>query len=164
MQQLLDQDTIEFLQSGEIALCLASSDAQRMSSLTETMGCKVASDKLTITTWLSKNGHESLLTNISNSGRLAMVACHVQTFRAMQLKAFDARVLPFDKADYPLVLAYQQGFIRKTVSLGYPEAVMRVQKQFRVDQLVAVQFTPSSGFTQTPGPNAGAALVLSATS
>jgi hypothetical protein len=66
-----------------------------------------------------------------------------------------------DSADYPSVLAYQQGFVRKTAALGYRQDVMRSHMQFRVDQLAAVQFTPHTAFVQTPGPNAGAAISTS---
>jgi Pyridoxamine 5'-phosphate oxidase len=158
MQYLLDQDTIDLIQSGEVALCLATSDALRTPRATRAFGCKVAADARSLTTWIPTNGHATVLANIRNNGRLALVICHVQSLKAIQFKAVDAQVLPMDSADYARVIAYQQAFIRKTVSMRYPEDVMRTHVQFRVDQLAAVQFTPIAAFMQTPGPRAGAAV------
>ena len=161
MQQRFDQDTIDFIQSSEVALHLASCDAQRRSHSTQAFGCRIAADGLTMITWVAINGFANLLASINSSGRLALVVCHVESFQSLQFKAVDARVLPMDSTDYPRVLAYQQGFVCKTAALGYRQDVMRTHVQFRVDQLAAVQFTPHTAFVQTPGPNAGAAIAAS---
>jgi len=82
----------------------------------------------------------------------------VQSCRSLQLKAVDAQILAADCADYARISAYQDGFVRKTVSVGYEEAVMRRTVQLRLADLVAIRFTPGPLFMQTPGPGAGAQI------
>jgi len=163
MQQSFDQDTIDFIESGEVALAVASSDAQRTPRSTRAFGCKIADDKRRVTTWVRHVDNAALLANIRNNGRFSLVICHVEHLRSLQLKAVDAQVVPMDSADYPRVLAYQQAFVRKTVALHYPEGPMRMHVQFRVDQLAAITFTINAAFVQTPGPAAGAAFRPAAT-
>ena len=60
--------------------------------------------------------------------------------------------------DVELAARYVDAFVGGLEPLGYPGAVIRAFLASRADDLVAVRFTPSVGFSQTPGPDAGAAL------
>lgn len=159
MQYLLDQDTLAFIQSSEVSLYLAGSDARRQPHATRAFGCRPAANG-GLLSWISRSGTDTLLASIESNGRLALAISHVQSYRTIQLKALDARVVAVDRADYAYILDHQRGFIAKLVSMGYPEDVMRTHVQFRVDNLAAIQFTPSAAFMQTPGPKAGAAMAM----
>ncbi|MGC3981067.1 MAG: hypothetical protein QM808_07415 [Steroidobacteraceae bacterium] len=155
MANPLTQELIDHIESNEVSIYMATCDTQRTLRGTRAYACRMAADGPSITTWIKVEGNDAVLANIKNSGRLALVICNVESNKALQLKAIDARITDIRSDDYPRLLTYQQGFIAKTSSLGYPADVMRTHIHFRVDALVAVQFTPIAAFTQTPGPKAG---------
>lgn len=156
MSNLLTPALIEHIESNEVSLYLATSDSSRTPRGTRAYSCTVAADAQSITTWIKTGGNDAVLANLRSNGRLALVICHVQTNQALQLKAIDARIAATRSADHARLLTYQQGFVGKTSSMGYPADVMRAHMQFHVDDLVAVHFTPIAAFIQTPGPKAGA--------
>ena len=159
MAQLLDPEVLDFIQSDEVAMCLAGCTAQRQPRATRAFHCRLHPDGHHLVVWIAQHNAE-LLSGIDHNGRVALVVAHVATFRSMQFKGLDARVLPVDPADYTCILQYREGFIRNTNQVGHREDVMRMQSQFRVDQLAAIHFTPTAAFTQTPGPAAGSRLPL----
>jgi hypothetical protein len=159
MQALqLDRSIADFIESGEVSLYVAGCDAQRHPLATRAFGCRVSPESGEVTTWASRLAAPELLEDISANGRLALVVSHVETCKTFQLKTVNAEVVPADSADYPRVIAYHDAFIRQTLRMGYPEAMLRSMMQYRLDKLAAIVFAPSAVFAQTPGPGAGAAV------
>lgn len=155
---LLDRSIADFIESGEVSLYIAGCDAQRRPLATRAFGCRVSPESGDVTTWVSRLAATDLLEDIAANGRLALVVSHVETCKTFQLKAVNAEVVPADSADYPRVIAYHDAFIRRTLSMGYPEAMLRSMMQYRLDKLAAIVFAPSAVFAQTPGPGAGEPL------
>ena len=99
---------------------------------------------------------------VSSNGKVANVFSLPSTNRTLQLKGDDARVLPFDPDDLPLVDAHVSDFLLEVIPLGLPEDVVRMLFSYTVDDLVTVIYSPCAAFSQTPGPKAGAPLKGSA--
>ena len=158
MRAFLDAETLEFIQSGEVALYVAGCDAFRRSHAVRAFTCRPSEDGRSLTTWVARSAASAVLADVASNARLAFTVSHIDTCRTLQLKSVDAQVLPADSADYARIIAYQDGFVRQTMSLGYLEAVVRSTIQLQLHDLAAIRFTPSSAFMQTPGPGAGAAL------
>ncbi|MGE5386579.1 MAG: hypothetical protein ACM3SV_11925, partial [Betaproteobacteria bacterium] len=75
-----------------------------------------------------------------------------------QLKGRDAMVEPLGEGDLQRVEAYRDGFVRELAPLGYDARLVRTFLACAPDDIVALAFTPSEAFSQTPGPHAGESL------
>ena len=80
------------------------------------------------------------------------------THQALQLKGLDARVERTAKNEFQFVSSYRQAFVDQVEKLGYPGHLIQALLACEPDDLVAVTFTPSAAFSQTPGPRAGHAI------
>jgi hypothetical protein len=148
---------LDLLQSPEVSLFVAASDAARRPLIARAFGCRVATDGSEAVTWIAAGPSSAVASALGAGGALALTASHVSNYQTVQVKSTDARTAPIAARDYAAVLAYQDGFCRVTTSLGYPEHVMRRMLRARPADMVAIHFTPATVFRQTPGLGAGAA-------
>ncbi|MBX3706772.1 MAG: hypothetical protein KF911_09045 [Pseudomonadales bacterium] len=158
MQPLLDAETLEFIQADDVSIYVASADGRRHPHACRAFGCRPCPDGRTLLTWVDRLAAGKLLADIASNARFALSVTHPRTCRTVQLKSVDATIEPADRADYAVVAAKQEGFVRETTAMGYPADVMRAVVQARLHELVAIRFTPVAAFVQTPGPDAGAAF------
>jgi len=155
---LLDPEVLTLIQSGDVATYVATADASRRPHVARTFSCRPEPDGASLVTWVARLAAEAVLDDIANNARLAFTVSHVQTCRSLQLKAVDAQIIETDAADFARISAYQDGFVCKTVTVGYDQDVMRRTVQVRLSDLAAIRFTPGRLFMQTPGPGAGAQI------
>ena len=85
------------------------------------------------------------------SGRIAVVFSRPTTHRTLQLKADDARVRAATPGEAAIVADYVDAFAREIGVMGHTAEQAGAMFQFRADDLVAIDFTPSAAFDQTPG-------------
>jgi len=156
MPTLLTPANIEFIESGEVSVYVATCSAQLRPSAARAFGCRVVRKSGSVTTWVSQPAAPGMLNNISGNGRLALVVSHIETCKTLQLKAVDAEIGIPDTADHQRIANYHDAFIEQAMKMGYPEAMLRSMMQYRLDKFVSIDFTPSAVFAQTPGPGAGA--------
>ncbi|HSG64333.1 MAG TPA: hypothetical protein VLD39_05005 [Gammaproteobacteria bacterium] len=154
----LDPEVLTLIQSGDVATYVATADAARRPHVARALSCRPETEGSALITWVSKPAAEAVLDDVASNARLAFTVSHVQSCRSLQLKAVDAQILEADSADYARISTYQDGFVRKTASVGYDEAVMRRTVQVRLADLIAIRFTPGPLFMQTPGPGAGSQI------
>jgi hypothetical protein len=76
----------------------------------------------------------------------------------MQVKGDDARVTALEEGDWPVISAHSDDLVAEICPLGYTEALIRKLTECTPQQVVAVRFTPTAAFGQTPGPRAGASI------
>ena len=158
MNSQLDPEVLALIQSGEVATYVATADASRRPHVARALSCRPEPGGCSLVTWVARPAAEAVLEDVASNARLAFTVSHVQSCRSLQLKAGDAQICAADPADYARISAYQDGFVSKTVEVGYGEAVMRRTVQVRLADLVAIRFTPGPMFMQTPGPGAGALI------
>lgn len=154
---VLDAATAAFICSG-ISINAASARAGALPSMARATGCRVSSDRQTITLLFASTPAAALLDDLRHSGTIAVVFSEPSTHRTLQLKGDDTRIEPPGAGDEKLAADYVTVFADGLVRLGYPGEVLRAVLAYAPGDLVAVRFTPQTAFSQTPGPGAGAPL------
>lgn len=156
---MLDSDHAAFIQTG-VSISLAACGNDRLPSMSRGLGCKVFDGGRQVAVFIKPSQSADLLENIRSTGRVANVFSLPSSNRTLQLKGSDARILPFDAADLPLIEAHLADFLREVLPLGMPENVVRALLDCAADDLVMVVYSPAAAFSQTPGPKAGEALAV----
>lgn len=152
---MIDSDNARFIQTG-VSISLAACAPDRLPSMCRGMGCKVSEDGRLVSIFVKRVQAAELLDNIrSSGGRVANVFSLPSSNRTLQLKGVDARILPFDPQDLPIVKAHIDDFVREVLPLGMQEDVVRCVLSCSADDLVTVVYSPCAAFSQTPGPKAG---------
>jgi hypothetical protein len=154
---LIDAELAAFMQRG-VSLTVGSCDAANRPSLARATGCRVAADGSTVRLFISGVQAAPLLAHVRETGRLAAVFSQPSTHRTLQLKGLDAKVEPAGPDDLAVVRRYRDAFVDELARLGYPRPVFHALLACPDADLVALRFTPTEAFSQTPGPNAGRSL------
>jgi len=154
---LIDDELAAFLQSG-ISMHAASVGAGNAPQVTRAAGCRIASDRRTVTVYLVESQGRELLEVVRVHRAIAVAFTRPKTHRTVQLKGIDARVvpvLPDDAADVDRQVAV---FNAELLAVGFPERFGWTLAGGSPLGLAAVAFTPAQAFLQTPGPSAGTTL------
>lgn len=153
----LSADVLAMMVRG-VSVNVASRDAALRPSLMRAVGSDVAPDGSRITVYLARSQSGQLLQDIASTGRLAVVFSQPSTHRSVQLKASAATLRPAVEADVPVLARYLASMESEVARVGFPPPLTRAMLAYRLDDLVAVTFTPDEAFDQTPGPRAGKPL------
>ncbi|HJV94135.1 MAG TPA: hypothetical protein VJ572_11685 [Azonexus sp.] len=154
---MLDSDNAAFILTG-VSISLAACGSDRLPSMSRGMGCKLIDGGRQIGIFIQRSQSAELLDHILASGRVANVFSLPSSNRTLQLKGVDARILPFEAGDLPIIAAHVADFVREVLPLGMREEVVRAIFACETEDLVTVVYSPTAAFTQTPGPKAGEAL------
>jgi hypothetical protein len=151
---LIDEELAAFLQSG-VAVHAASRDAANVPCLVRGAGCRVSADRRRVTIFLYAAQCGRLLQDFRDNGAIAFFASQPSTHRTVQIKGPDAKVEVPQPGDERHVECHREAFLRDLVGLGYDESLPRTLLGGDWADAVAVTFTPTAVFAQTPGPGAG---------
>jgi len=151
---MLDRDHTAFIQTG-VSISLAACGPDRLPSMSRGLGCKLIDGGRQVGIFIKRSQSGDLLKHIEYNGRVANVFSLPSSNRTVQLKGIDARILPFDPIDLPVIKAHIDDFLHEVVPMGMSEKVIRAMLAFAPDDLVTVVYSPSAAFSQTPGPRAG---------
>lgn len=154
---LLTDDNAAFVQ-GSVSIIAASCNAQRVPSIGRVCGCRVSADRRRVSICIAASQAPELLADIRTGGRIAVAFSRPSTHRTLQLKAEDAKVRPAAIEESTIVASYVEAFAAEIIPLGHTEAQARTMFAHVEGDLVAIDFTPSAAFEQTPGPSAGTPL------
>ncbi|MBP5998097.1 MAG: hypothetical protein KA535_09105 [Azonexus sp.] len=154
---MLDRDNAAFILTG-VSISLAASGPDRLPSMSRGLGCKLIDGGRQVSIFIRRSQSEELLGNIRSSGRVANVFSLPSSNRTLQLKGGDARISPVAAEDLSIIESHIADFVLEVVPLGMSEVVVRAILGYQPDDLVAVTYTPSAAFSQTPGPKAGEPL------
>ncbi len=154
---LLDEANAAFVQGG-VSIVAASRDAGLVPSIGRAMGCTVSGDRRGVSLLVAASQAARLLDDVRGCGRVAVVFSQPSTHRTLQLKAEDARVRDLRPGEFDVVLRYVDAFAAEVEPLGHTRGQARTLLTCREDDVIAVDFTPTEAFEQTPGPKAGTPL------
>lgn len=154
---LIDEELEAFLQSGA-SLHAASRGATNAPCLMRALGCRVSPDRRQVTILLAASQCGTMLADFAQNGAIAFVASLPSTHRTVQLKGTDAKAGAPQPGDEALADRQRAAFRDVLTSMGYDRAMPLALTGGDWSDVVAVTFTPTSAFVQTPGPGAGAAL------
>jgi len=141
-----------------VSISVASSGEGNVPAVSRAVGCRVSPDRRRITVFLAASRSASLLEAIESSRRIAAAFSQPSTHRTIQLKGVDAARTALDPADHEHAQRYLRDFGADLGLAGYEEEVARLLLGHEAADVVAVAFTPSAAFNQTPGPGAGGPL------
>src|SRR5262245_47233613 len=82
---LIDEELAEFLQSG-ISMHAASAASGNIPQVTRAAGCRVSSDRRTVTVYMVESQARELLADVRANGRVAVAFTKPKTHRTVQLK------------------------------------------------------------------------------
>ena len=156
-EPLLDEAHTAFMQR-RVAINVGARDADNVATLTRALGCRVSADRRVVTVFVSVARAQQLLDNVRANGAIAVVITRPSTHQTIQLKGTDAVITSIEESDRATIAAYVDSFVEDLASIGYRENFARTVLSGKDDEVVAVTFTPTAAFAQTPGPGAGARL------
>jgi hypothetical protein len=151
----LTAEQAAFIQ-GPVSIVAATTGAGATNHISKVFGCRVAADGRSVTIILSALQAGALLADLRANGRLAVAFCRPTTDQTLQIKALDAQVTALVRDDYSTLAEHTDKLIAEIAPIGFPESIVRPLFGCSPSDAVAVNFSPSAVFDQTPGPNAGA--------
>ncbi len=154
----IDDELAGFLRSA-VSIIAATRNAEHRPALVRAQGCRVDPGGGRLAVLVVACQADELLEDIRDNRRVAVVFTRPSTHRSVQIKGEDAQVVPIASDDLALAAAYRDAMVAELALIGVPEARVRALLA-AVGELVAITFSPSSAFVQTPGPDAGRALEM----
>lgn len=154
----LDAELTAFVQGG-VSIIAASRDQANLPAIARAAGCRVSPDRRQVTILLAASQSAALLADISSTRTIAVVFSQPSTHRTIQLKGIDAAQASLQDGDRDLISAYTRAFAEELAPLGYRAEQVQALLWGAPDDYVAVSFSVSTAFTQTPGPRAGEPLM-----
>lgn len=155
-QPLLDPDEARFIQGG-VSISVAARTADLKPVVSRALGCRVGVDRRSVIVFLSRAIAAAVLSCLEANGAIAAVFTLPSTHQTLKLKGSDATIVDLDPGDRQLIEDYRHRFALELATLGYTARFQGAVVPMMPD-LVAVRFTPSAAFDQTPGPGAGRVL------
>ncbi|HVY24399.1 MAG TPA: pyridoxamine 5'-phosphate oxidase family protein [Steroidobacteraceae bacterium] len=156
-EPLINDELAAFISSG-LSITLASRNADNMPSAARAKGCVLVhgtSCKLRV--FVSASQARQVVTDVRANGAISATFSVPDTHRSMQFKGCDAHVAELQSGDRALIDQYIDIFARRVAGNGFSPAFVHAFFASPPDE-IAVEFTPTDAFQQTPGPNAGTRL------
>ncbi len=151
---VLDEDHAAFIQSG-VSVVVATRNADLVPDAVRGCGCRVSRDRRSVTVLVESLRIGSVVADIEANGMIAVVFSQPSTHRTIQLKGTDARVVRVSPRDRDLVEQHLTAWVDELTAIGYRPEFARAVHGDAPDAMVALVFTPTAAFQQTPGPGAG---------
>jgi hypothetical protein len=157
MATLLPPDLVAMMARG-VSVIVGSRDAGLRPSIMRAVGSRVDAGGQEITVYLARRQSRQLVQDLAATGQIAVVFSEPSTHRSVQLKASRVEMREAGPGDEAVLAAYLRSMEHEVQLVGFGPPVTRAMLAHRLDDVVAVRFTPEQAFEQTPGPRAGAAL------
>jgi hypothetical protein len=153
----LPPDLVAMMARG-ISVIVAARDAALRPSLMRAVGSRVEADGRDITVYLSRPQSRQVLEDLASNGHIAVVFSEPSTHRTVQLKASRVELRGAGEGDAPVLERYLRSMENEIQRVGFAPPLTRAMLAHRLQDVVAVRFTPEQAFDQTPGPRAGSPL------
>jgi len=158
MSYILDEKEAASISGPSASIAVASRDTNNVPSLFKVSGCRVSSDRKRVTLYVDQQLAAAVVRDLRAGGPIAAVFSVPATHLTIQLKGKRADVGSVTPADREYVREHFDNIVAHITALDYPEDGVKCYFHFAPEQLVAISFTPTEAFEQTPGPGAGARL------
>lgn len=153
----LDPELVAFTQGG-VSMHAASRDASNVAQLSRALGIRISADRTRVTVFLLASHSGQMLADYRANGEIALVITLPSTHRTVQLKGTDAAVVALEDGDHILIAQNRERFLAELAGIGYNPGLPKMLLAGSRGDVVAVAFTVTAAFTQTPGPAAGQPL------
>lgn len=145
-----------FVASG-VSMAIAGRDRRNVPSLARAYGCRLLPDGR-LAVFVAPSQSAALLRDVASTRVVAVVFSRPSSHETIQIKGSDASVRPPAGGELQQAQQLTEQLIEDIVSLRFHEQGVRTLLSIDDADLVAVVFTPSAVFGQTPGPRAGERL------
>jgi hypothetical protein len=152
----LGTEHLAFLATEGLSILAASRGPNQIPFVARALACRLSSDFRRVTLFFSAADARELLGHVEANGSIAAIFSLPSTHDALQLKGVDARAETAVQDDLQVVSSYRRAFVHNVEQLGYPTHL--IEALVAGEDIVAVVFTPTAAFSQTPGPRAGRAI------
>jgi hypothetical protein len=154
---VLDEEHAAFIQGG-VSVVVATCDADLVPDVVRGCGCRVSADRRRVTVLVEPDRAGTVLEDIRGNGMVAVVFSQPSTHRTIQLKGTDAKLTRVTAADQAIATRHHAAWVAELTSIGYTADFASVVHGRAQQGMVAIAFTPTAAFQQTPGPGAGERL------
>ncbi|RZL91529.1 MAG: hypothetical protein EOP82_12700 [Variovorax sp.] len=155
--RLLTPEHVAMIDKGVSAI-VASRNVSHRPSLMRAVGTAISADGTQVTVYLARSQSRRLLLDVAATGQIAVVFSQPLSHRTVQVKAGEAQLRAADASDLPLLQRYMASMEYEIACVGYDARFVRAMLACPLEDVVAIRFTPTAAFDQTPGPRAGSAL------
>jgi hypothetical protein len=146
-----------FITSG-ISITLAARSPANIPSAARAKGCRLLRGAVSrLRLFVSASQARQVIADVKATGMISVTFSVPETHRTVQFKGIDACVTGMQPEELPLLEQYLHTFTSRIEPLGFTPEFARAFFASPGDE-VALEFSPSEAFQQTPGPNAGARL------
>jgi len=142
---------------GPVSVVVSARDANLVPDVMRGCGCRVARNRRSVTVLVEPSRSGAVLDHIRANGMVAVVFSQPSTHRTLQLKGADAQVARAGRADSVTAQGHLAAWVEDMQRIGYSAPFARAVRG-EPAEIVAITFTPSAVFEQTPGPAAGRQL------
>lgn len=146
---------------GGVSISLASSRSGAFPNMARGVGCRPVPGEAALAVFVAATPGAALLEDVRRNGRVATVFSEPRSHRTLQFKGSDARIEELEAGDFDRIRRYIEAFVGEVAALGYPSEIVGTLLECDLEDVVALRFTISAGFSQTPGPRAGEPLTPS---
>lgn len=154
---LLSPEHIAMIDKGVSAI-VASRNAAHRPSLMRAVGADITADGSQLTVYVSRSQSLQLLQDVAATGQVAVVFSEPLSHRTVQVKARHAELRAAVECDAPRLRRYLRSMEHEIGNVGYDAPFVQAMLAFDLNDVVAIRFSPSEAYDQTPGPKAGSAL------
>lgn len=154
---LFDTEHAAFMQGG-VSITVAACDRANIPAQTRALGCRIAADRRSVTVFVSALQAAQVIECLRDHAAIAVVFSEPSTHRTVQLKGGGATVGELADGDLQRMADYRTAFGREIAPHGFDETRVHTLLAYPANEIVTLSFTPTSAFSQTPGPKAGEPL------
>jgi hypothetical protein len=153
----LSAQQVAFITHGQ-SITASSRSSRLIPSISRIIACKVSAERNLITLFLARNHGIQWLEDAKNSGSLAVVFSCPSNHETLQIKGDNVKEIAVETADIAILKGATAIFCEDLSSFGFNPLIGQALHHYEDPQLVAIEFTPTAVFEQSPGPNAGKPL------
>jgi hypothetical protein len=151
----ISKDVVQLLQSGEVAIWLATTNRECVPQTTRSMGARVHGEGRMLSLFVPSEQAARVLANAAPGAKLAVTFVRITDYRAVQVKAEIRAVRPCGDDERHWPEQYREAFVVANIKVGMDRELI-AQMTYWPNTVVEVAVREL--YAQTPGPNAGAPL------
>lgn len=151
-------EAVRALMGRRVSIIVASRDADHRPHLMRAIGWRPSADHRRVSVLMTARTSSQVLDDVRSNRAIAVVFSEPTTHHSVQLKGSDAVIEPTVGGDGQLIDTYARRLAEELGQLGYSPAFVHALLDHSESDVVAVTFTPTHAFEQTPGPRAGRPL------
>jgi hypothetical protein len=151
----IDDDRKVLIES-DPAVSVGTRSSELVPHAVRAWGPRVSPDRRSVEVFIDRPNAQRCVEDLQDNGRIAACFVHIQTLRSLQLKGRCVEIGDPAAEDWTWIEQHRAAFTNAAASLGFLPALIR---NLWSTQVIKLRFVVEEFFDQTPGPNAGKAIL-----